>query len=140
MLYDNAYDHSDTGVEGLPPEAGATHIGMFLAWATLAGLGNPDAVNATALETRTLTPGKWLFATQDGKFVSDALSDEGNAFALDYYQEGYDHGGSLYMEDYMVAFDNYFEESIYQVPDNWTSYDEIAPMIDSAYLKWRNAR
>ena len=79
MKYDDAsWHYGGNFPTDLPAEAGATHIGMFVAWAWLTGLAGEDVMDdmpeaVTALNERTTTPGKSFFDNCDGKFV-----DKGN--------------------------------------------------------------
>ena len=62
MIYDDAtWHHGDHFPRDLPPEAAATHSGLFLAWALFTGLGgdhhrvdSPDELEH--LRARKLTP------------------------------------------------------------------------------------
>ena len=101
MKYDDASWHSDGDFpEDLPPEAGATHAGMFLAWSLLQGLVGEDHAadfpgELEQLRKREVTPGKYLMIL-DGKFTDEELNDEGNAFASSYF----DFEKGLYLADY----------------------------------------
>ena len=92
MKYDDAsWHYGGDFPRELPPEAGATHIGMFVAWAMLNSLASDEALDdydedIEALRKRTITPGQWVMRVLDEKFSDHDLSDEGNAFAASYYQ------------------------------------------------------
>jgi hypothetical protein len=67
----------------LKPEAGGTHVGLFLAWALLSGLAGalrlqemPDELGE--LRRREITPGAFFLRHCDGKLTDDDLSEEGN--------------------------------------------------------------
>jgi hypothetical protein len=83
MKYDDASWHvGGEFPKELPPEAGATHIGMFAAWCMLTGLaGELHEVELDdelqRLRQRKVTPGAWFIAACDGKLVDEDLSDEG---------------------------------------------------------------
>ena len=93
MTYDDAtWHHGDNWPQDLPRDASATHSGMFLAWALLAGLGgdhhrvdSPDEF--AQLQARTLTPGAYFLMACDGRFTDDDLNAEGNAFTQAYFQQ-----------------------------------------------------
>src|SRR5678815_4758133 len=91
MKYDDASWHSDGDFPAdLAPEAGATHIGMYVAWLLLQGMAGEELVDDMkdelhALTQRTMTPGQFLLVC-DGKFLDDMVNDEANAFTLEYYQ------------------------------------------------------
>ena len=136
MKYDDAsWHYGGDFPPNLPREAGATHIAMFLAWAVLNGLaGNYHTVDSAKdlakLRAREITPGAWFMQTCDEKFTDEDLSEEGNCFAVNYY----DSGGS-YISDYCDAFPEV--ASLYHVEDNWASFDALAPVIAGRLHAWR---
>jgi hypothetical protein len=134
--YDDAsWHYGGDFPKNLAPEAGATHIGMFLAWAVLAGMGSefllaelaPDAV--ALLHTRQITPGRFLIDVCDEKFVDDLLNDDGNAFAKIYYLS------ELHMADYSKAIGGAVE-SLYEAADDWTTFDTLKPIFDGRFDEW----
>jgi hypothetical protein len=132
--YDDAsWHYGGDFPEGLPPEAGGIHIGMFVAWALLSGLGGEihtdEPGHIDRLAKRATTPGAFFMAVCDEKFTSEDLNDEGNAFAESYYD-------GKYLEDYGDAFLDALD-NLYQVPDAWDSYDWLKPMLDRRLAKWR---
>ncbi|HVY03494.1 MAG TPA: hypothetical protein VG983_07545 [Caulobacterales bacterium] len=139
MKYDDASWHaqSEDGRRAMPG-AGATHIGMFLAWAILNGLAAElDEIwreDVGVLKRREMTPGAWLIHFCDGKFNDAMLSVEGNAFAEAYYE---DEGE--YLRDYARRL-GAGVGSLYDVPDTWETYDRLAPALDRRLAQWRGAR
>jgi hypothetical protein len=138
MKYDDAsWHYGGDFPKGLPDEAGATHIGMFVAWALLNGLAGEfflteGADSLALLKSRRLTPGTFLLDECDEKFTDDMLNEEGNAFAQDYY----DPEKGQYSEDYAeILAEN--APTIYHVPDTWKSYDKLAPVIASRFKEWK---
>jgi len=140
MKYDDASWHSGGDFPAdLPPEAGATHAGMFLAWALLKGLGSeffedeaPEAV--AELNARTSTPGTVFLSYCDGKLTDSDLSDAGNAFARHYF----DLQSGAFLQDYERTLALALPTT-YHVPDTWDSFDRLRPVIDRRYEEWRNA-
>lgn len=135
--YDDAEWHSGSDFpDELPPEAGATHIGMFLVWCVLNGLGDesfiePDMI--ADLKARKVTPGAWVLEFMDGKLTNDPLSDRANSFAYRYYnstQES-EHNYNIDYADTMPV-----GESIYHVQDTWENYDRLAPLLEKRYQEW----
>lgn len=137
--YDDASWHYEGDFpEDLPESAGATHIGMFVTWCLLNQLFDEEAVaemleETERLERKEITPGAFLMEVLDGKFVSDDLTDTGNAFAFAYY-EGQDDD-SRYIDDYSETFDDAVTD-IYRVPDSWDAYEKLAPHIAQRYESW----
>lgn len=100
MKYDDAsWHYGGDFPKDLPTKAGATHIAMFLAWAVLNGLASDfhtaePSEELAGLRDRKITPGEWFIMTCDEKFTDEDLSDEGNLFALGYYEQG-----GIYLHD-----------------------------------------
>jgi hypothetical protein len=146
LKYDDAsWHYGGDFPDDLPVEAGATHIGMFVAWAVLNGLSGPihteEFPEAVAkLQKRELTPGAWFIEACDEKFTDEDLNDEGNAFAQAYYANdaGLRSGTPNYLSDYETTFANL--DSLYHVPDTWSSFETLAPTISRRFLKWRNSQ
>jgi hypothetical protein len=132
--YDDAsWHYGGNFPKSLPQSAASTHIGMFVAWAVLAGLGNsrllPDS-EIHGLKSRTITPGSFLIKYCDEKFFSDELNDEGNAFAKSYYSS------NLYLDDYGRTLGDGLP-SLYAVSDSWQAFDKLRPVIDKRYREWK---
>jgi hypothetical protein len=139
-----AYDRADWHYGGdfpadVPDENGATHIGMFLAWAInndFAGeLHREDSIEALAdVRERRITGRDFLINECDEKFWEEDLNDLGNAFARDYY------GGEniLYYEDYIDALCDGDGSQIYYVEDTWENYDKLAPVISRRFEEWKS--
>lgn len=142
MKYDDAsWHYGGDFPAGLPPAAGATHIGMFLAWCLLNGYVSDETADEWGdelqdLRERRVTPGSFLIGAMDEKFISDDLNDEGNAFAVAYY-EGKDND-SKYVDDYVATFDTSAAE-IYGVTDTWEAFDKIAERISARHTAWIEA-
>src|ERR1700733_12575538 len=81
--YDDAsWHYGGDFPEHLLPDAGATHIGMYLAWGVVSGLESDflreelAADHVVLLMERKITPGQFLMAGCDEKFVDDELGAE----------------------------------------------------------------
>lgn len=139
MKYDDAsWHYGGDFPENLQESAGATHIGMFVAWCLLNGLAGeihledfPEELEN--LKNRKVTPGAWFIQSCDEKFTDEDLSDEGNKFAEFYYD--FDNGN--YLADYETALTQGLE-STYEVSDTWESYDKLSPIIKSRFESWKS--
>ena len=119
----------------LPPENGGTHIGMYLAWIILRGLGSKELVQHSGdtynwVRNREVTGRDLLFTKFDEKFFDDLLSAEGKAFTRSYYETNgfandYDRvlGGDL--------------PTLYHVENTWENFDKLAPVLDERLAAWR---
>ena len=140
MILDDASWHSGGDFpDHLPPEAGGTHIGLFLAWMLLNGQGGESRADGFGeLAQRTQTPGAWFMAQCDGKLMAEELSDEGNRFAAAYYlydEEGHEDGEPSYLPDYAKSFTD--AADAYSVPDTWASYERLAPLLAARFAMWQ---
>jgi hypothetical protein len=131
MKYDDASWHYEGDYpEGLPPENGATHIGMFLAWLIerdllSAELRRDAARDIAKVKKRTMTGARFLIDVCDEKLVDEDLSAEGNRFTKAYFMK-------KYLDDYSDLFDEEVE-SLYELEDTWDNYDRLKPVIDRRY-------
>jgi len=138
VKYDDAAWHSGGDFPSeLSPEAGATHIGMFLAWALLHDLGSEyhavDCAEALAdLRARRVAPGQYCLQKCDGKLTDEDLNDTGNAFAQAYLDR--ENGG--YLADYHELLCRELP-SAYHVDDSWETYERLRPQLDSRFADWR---
>lgn len=137
MTYDRAdWHYGGNYPEGLPDENGGTHIGMFLAWAILNGqagalLKEHSPQYLDALRARRITGREVLFEACDGKFWSDDLSEEGNAFAQVYY-------AVKYLDDYSATLGD-SHPTLYHIENSWENYDRIAPVITRRFELWKKS-
>lgn len=138
MKYDDAsWHYGGDFPQDLPPEAGATHSGMFVAWALLSGLAgdihledSPEGLEA--LRRRSITPGAFFLRFCDGKFTDEDLNDEGNAFANSYFSL---QSGS-FLDDYCAAVRTSVHK-IYYVADTWENFDVLKPVFDKRFAEWK---
>ena len=139
MKYDDAsWHYGGDFPEDLPQEAGATHIGLFVSWCILNGLGGEIHFEEPApllpkLRERSITPGDYFIKACDQKFIDEDLTDEGNRFATAYY----DLQNGMYIKDYERVLGKR-DTSLYYVQDSWENYDKLAPVIHERYVAWKN--
>jgi hypothetical protein len=138
MKYDDAsWHYGGKFPKDLPLEAGATHTGMFVAWALLSGLAGDIHVtefpgNMAKLRTRVCTPGKFFLEACDGKFTDEDLNDLGNDFARIYY----DFKEGQYLSDYEAVLGKRVK-TLYHVKDTWKNYENLKPILDQRFEEWR---
>lgn len=148
MAFDKVDWHS--GAENypadLPPEAGGTHIGLFLAWIIMNDLygemHREDSSEAIeAVKSRRMTGREFLQQACDEKFWDEDLNAVGNAFARWYYGGDTNQGDP---PDYRGFYDADYErvlasglKSPYHVADTWENYDKIAPVITKRFEEWK---
>jgi len=137
MKYDDAsWHYGGDFPDDLSEAAGGTHIAMFVVWCWLNELAGalhaeefPDKL--IAVRNRIATPVEIFFRACDQKFTGEDLNEVGNAFAQSYYGE---HG---YYSDYESAVAKSYP-TLYHVPDTWSTYDQVAPVISKRYRAWQN--
>ena len=135
-VYDKAKYHSDIDFpKGLPRKQAFVHTGMFVGWLIEHDMIAKDFLEETqGFKERKIT-GAQVYEAWDGCLTSQALTDEGNAFAK-YYYAGADGLGGPYFEDYEAALVGDLP-SLYHVKDTWENYDVIKKKIDQRYEAWK---
>jgi hypothetical protein len=129
----------------LPPENGATHIGVFLAWAFNRHLEGElhhdrerDEQALEAVRDRTMTGREFLIRQCDESLIDEDLSEEGNQFAAWYYEANIE-GRSHYFNDYAAVLCEPQHDTLYHVEDTWSNYDKMAAVIDRRFGEWKQA-
>lgn len=141
MKYDDAsWHYGGDFPRDLPDEAGATHTGMFVAWAVLSGLAGPIHLIESPemfgrLQRRQITPGRYLIEACDEKFTDEDLNEEGNAFVQSYFN--FERGA--YIADYERVLGPDLA-SLYHVADTWENFDVLKPVLDRRLEEWRKGR
>ncbi|MEN9920199.1 MAG: hypothetical protein RL538_92 [Candidatus Parcubacteria bacterium] len=139
MKYDDASWHYENQFpQGLPEIQAFVMPGMFFAWAIFNNLSSEEHLSQTRslekLKAHEITPAEYFDRENDGMLSDQDLNEEGNAFALAYY-EGED-GGERFLADYLAVFGE-IEQSPYHAPNTWESYDTYAPTLDKRYQEWK---
>ncbi|ENX60787.1 MULTISPECIES: hypothetical protein [Acinetobacter] len=151
MAYDRIDWHSGGNFpKDLAEENGGIHIGMFLAWMADQNMigefhhqESPDELNH--LTNREITGLQFLITACDGKFWEEDLNDQGNAFAIDYYDEKSPFAKQYanFMQDYCDVFNHHAEangfeyESVYHVENTWENFDCLKPILDQRFNQWK---
>lgn len=139
MKYDDAsWHYGGKFPKELPDAAGATHTGMYLAWALLSGLGGAVHLlefpeNIQRLKSRTVTPGAFFLDACDGKFTDEDLNEEGNAFTVAYFSD-FEKGD--YLADYKRILGQGLSD-LYYVKDTWENFDLLKPAMKRRFNKWK---
>lgn len=141
MKHDDAeYFFLNFETDKLENEAGATHIGMYMAWMILHELVSEElrahaAERIAALKAREITGPEFVVDQLDCKLMDGDLSEQGNAFTLDYYPK-------QFPLDYMEAFgvDDSTADVFCSVPDTWDNFAKIGKVIDVRFEVWKRAR
>ncbi|WP_409301265.1 hypothetical protein [Pseudomonas sp. KCJK8993] len=140
MKYDDAsWHYGGDFPSDLPPSAGATHIGLFLAWMLLNGFASEEleedaAEELAQLRSRKLDGREFLFKMLDERLYDEDFNAEGNAFAAAYYA-GKD-SNVRYSDDYEQLLAP-IPDTIYRVENSWSNYDLLAPVLDGRLAQWR---
>ncbi|MFY3386350.1 hypothetical protein [Paracidovorax sp. MALMAid1276] len=140
MLFDSADYYFADFHTGLPKEAAATHIGMYVAWLTLRGLGSEE-LNAYAddLHARRIGCADFLMDACDGKFGPHDVTDEGRSFSQHYFTRDYE-------VDYRSVFESQFLrtghalDDFCSVPGHWHNYDRMALVLNRRFMDWKALR
>jgi hypothetical protein len=141
MKYDDAsWHYGGDFPKDLPDAAGATHTGMFVAWALLAGLAGKIHINdfpefLEKLRSHTITPAGFFLEACDGKFTDEDLNDEGNAFTQVYF----DLERSSYLADYNRTLAKGLP-SLYHVRDTWDNFEKLRPILETRFKNWQKKK
>jgi hypothetical protein len=81
-----------------------------------------------------ITPGQFFLEACDGKFTDEDLSELGNRFAEHYYE--HEDTPGHYFADYAATV-GIERPSIYNVPDTWETYEQLAPIIQQRFEEWQ---
>ena len=122
MKYDDVSWHIVR--QGQPEEFGGTHIALFLRWCFCKGWAGPAFDEPELVEkvaSGRIPATEFLFRCCDGKLVQEMLSEDGNAFAEQYY--GND---GLYLDDYARGFG----KLMYSAPDSAHDFAKFSAMLD----------
>jgi hypothetical protein len=141
MSYDRADYNYSTEDQPLPAGHAATHIGMFLAWATQHGLLNDfheqhSSQFVARLRKREITGRQFFEAACNQQFGEKDLNVEGNEFAEHYYRDSAGERG-LYFSDYKKILAAALP-SFWHVADTWENYERIEPVITRRYQEWKS--
>jgi len=136
-VYDKADYHYDTiREEGLPDEHAANHIVPFLRWLIENDLVSPFFVTESGDALTRWRAGELsihgLFEWWDEVLVSEMLSDEGNAFAMSYFE--YDNG--KYLEDFRQTLQGELPTE-FHVAWSEENYARLRSVIDRRYAEWK---
>ena len=142
MKYDDAsWHYGGDFPDDLPDTAGATHIGMFLAWALINDMagelhldGSQESIKK--VKNRDMTGSEFLIRECDEKFTDEDLNNEGNSFAK-YYFDDDEEGYGKYISGYEEALSSELP-SMYHVKDTWENFDKLKSLIDKAYQQWKS--
>lgn len=148
--YDDAsWHYGGDYPENLTNENAATHIGMFLTWCIennlIADELRDDAKQEIEqVKNRKLSGAEFLIHICDEKLSDADLSDLGNKFAKDYYEDETDFAEQYnsFADDYADVFDEQAEakgseyESFYHVENTFENYELIKAVIDRRFQEW----
>lgn len=129
----------------LAHEQGATHIGFFFSWCVFKELISQEVIDKfaediNAVKKKRYSGTEFLLDHYKGCLTSTLLTEEGNAFANDYYDEDSRFAKTVanYFDDYIQAYDIGNPDKFYYVEDTWDNYFEIKEIINHRYEQWKS--
>ncbi|MEO0612795.1 MAG: hypothetical protein AAFY83_05735 [Pseudomonadota bacterium] len=134
--YDKAKYHLDGDFPSdLDEDNASTHTAFFLNWIVEKNLASEELVSSSkktiaqifARETNPIQ----LYADWDYCLIGDMLSDEGNKFAIKYF----DFERGSYLQDYEACFPGL--PSLFHVEPTWDNFDKIKSVMDRRFKEWR---
>ncbi|MCL2157314.1 MAG: hypothetical protein FWH54_04745 [Methanobrevibacter sp.] len=153
VKYDDAsWHYGGDFPKDLTEENAATHIGMFLVWCINNDLISDELKEISKkdiddVKSRKMTGSEFLFKICDEKFIDCDLSEFGQKFTNDYYEDSrskFARKFGEYIRDLADIFNekaekNGFEyETLYHVENTWENYDLIAKKLDERFVQWKN--
>ncbi|MCX6313604.1 MAG: hypothetical protein NTX08_02570 [Sphingobacteriales bacterium] len=138
-VYDKAKWHfSGDFPQELDIFQGYVHTGMFLGWLINNGLVSKEfwsdnKEDIKAFEKRQLTGSQIYERCCDGVLMLDDISEEGNRFALAYFD--FDKG--QYLADYEKTLLQ-GAPSIYHIADTWENFDKLKKVLNKRFFDSQN--
>ena len=132
-VYDKAKWHFEGDFpKGLPATQAYVHIGLYLGWAIERGFAGELLVEDFSDEleqfrTRKITAPRLLQIT-DGVLDDQMLSEEGNRFTAECYDDDY-------LAIYEAAFPRL--ESLYHVADTWENFEKLKVRLNVRFDAWK---
>ncbi|QIW15538.1 hypothetical protein A4G20_03935 [Pasteurellaceae bacterium RH1A] len=136
------YDAEDFPKD-IPTENAGVHIGFFLAWAFEQGMAGElhiedDQEALEQLAKREITGVDFLIKCCDEKLWGEDFNEEGEAFAVDYYEND-DSDFAQSFGNYLSDFNEVFSEyDAYRVPNDWEHFERIKPILNERFVQWQN--
>ena len=129
-VYDDAKWHSGGDFpEDLPPSAGATHIGMFLAWAMSREMVSEKHMGNPVPEK----PGQYLLQRCEGMLRFEDLCGIGNEFAWNYYSVR-----NKYVDDLQEIARGL--PTAYHLCDDLSTLQKVSLACDRRFKAWRRGK
>jgi hypothetical protein len=139
-VYDKAKYHYESVEEhGLSEEHAANHTVYFLRWLIENDLMSDEFIEESGDEIAKFRAGKAtihdVYNWWDCCLIDDMLSDEGNAFAMHYF----DFETGKYLQDYTKLLQGDLP-SEFHVEYNEENYQALKKVIDRRYRAWKKAK
>jgi len=129
--YDDASWHYDGDFpEDSPIEYGGVHIALFLKWCLQQGWASDDLTELASGKIQNVIDGtmsatEFLFEFCDGKLIDSDLTDDGNNFAVRYYET----------DKYFKDFARQYGELMYVAPEKDFELESFSRMLDKKFAK-----
>ena len=145
MKYDDvSWHNSGDYPSDLPPENAATHIGVYLAWCLYNGFASDELKQESGEDilkvvNGSMTGAQFLLSNCDGKFWDTDLSETGQAFTSDYYENNkseFSKQFGFFFSDYCKVLDDDKFDSVYHYEDSQKNYNAVASVIDKRFKEW----
>lgn len=138
--YDRAeYHKQSVADEGLDPQQAYVHTGMFVGWLADKKLLSETFCGSVGDElqkfrARQLSAPR-LYAIWQGELREEMLSDEGNAFAREYF----DFRKGQFLEDYAEVLAP-AGETLLAVEDSWQNFASLSLRLGERFAAWSTSR
>jgi hypothetical protein len=138
-VYDKAKYHYETIEKyGLPEEHAANHTVFFLRWLIEQDLMDQSFVEESGGALQEFRAGASIhevYEWWDGCLIDDMLSEEGNKFAMHYF----DFHRGKYLQDYIDTLQGALPTEFHIVYSE-ENYQRMKRVIDSRYRDWKSPK
>ena len=139
-VYDKAKYHFDSIEQhGLSEEHAMNHTVFFLRWLIENDLMSKEFVEESSGLLENFRTGRStihdIYESWDCCLIDDMLSDEGNEFAMHYF----DFDTGKYLEDYIETLQGDLP-SEFHIQYSEENYQRMKQLIDQRYKAWKSSR
>lgn len=131
FVYDKAEWHIKHLPHDLPSDQALVHTGMLVTWLAENDMIDGEFAQEAAQVKRRKIRGSDAYRLWDCVLACDILTEEGNGFVRDYYEEK-----AMFWKDYDELLVRGLP-SFYSVRDTWKNYDVISKRISERFRLWK---
>jgi len=114
------------------------HTGFYLTWIIENGLFDTNGdehlkSEISKVKMKEMTGAEFFERNLDGVLMDDDLTETGNEFTYNYYEQG------TFLDDYSKTLGNDVP-TLYHIQDNWENYKKIKLLLDKRFKRWKRSK